>query len=27
LLTGFVGTCPLYSVFGFNSHPRSQPKM
>ena len=27
LLTGSVGTCPLYSVFGFNSHPKTQSKM
>lgn len=27
LVTGFIGSCPLYSLFGFNSHSRPQPKM
>jgi hypothetical protein len=25
LLTGIVGTCPLYSVFGFSTCPRDAP--
>jgi hypothetical protein len=27
LATGLVGTCPLYSIFGFHTHSRPQPKM
>lgn len=27
LLTAFVGSCPLYSVFGLSTHPKPQPKM
>lgn len=27
LVTGFIGSCPLYSLFGFSSHARSQPKL
>lgn len=27
LVTGFVGMCPLYSLFGMNTHPKPQPKM
>ena len=27
LATGLVGTCPLYSIFGFHTHPKPQPKM
>ena len=27
LLTGSVGTCPVYSVFGINSQSKAQSKM
>ncbi len=27
LLTAFVGMCPLYSIFGINTRPRSYPKL
>jgi len=27
IATGFIGSCPLYSIFGISSHPKPQPKM
>lgn len=27
LLTALIGSCPLYSIFGLNTHPKPQPKM
>jgi len=27
IVTGFIGSCPLYSVFGINSHSKPQPRM
>lgn len=27
LATGLIGSCPLYSLFGINSHAKPHPKM
>ncbi len=27
LLTALVGSCPLYSITGMNTHPQPRPKM
>lgn len=27
LVTGLIGSCPLYTVFGFSSHHQPRPKM